>query len=306
MKFEYIKVEEKAPEWSRLEASLSECPAGHAVTVDGASWQKLSALVRKINAHSTALRAKMFKQGGKLCVMAVERLGSEGKPRAVAAEQKDSDTSKGVFTVTSLGGFYIEELSALANKHGAIRVPKSLFSGRDKNSLRYALTELRRRGHAVDGRAQRSSKSILIPKASGERVILRPDLKGKLFGKALENLERLTAPPAQQPAAPSPAAQVPQPTHAAPAVNGSSNGKEAGSKARRKGDTIRLTAPAQFPTGNRCFVCVGAGNVTVCGEHSVATYKRVKVCRTHMKLLQAGARLFARTSMTRGAFVLTK
>ena len=220
-----------------------------------------------------------------------------------------------MFTVESLGAYYVEELSALANKHGAVRVPKSLFKGRTT----YALGKLRELGHNVDGRKIRRAKFVVVPRAGdGGRVVLRPDLAGRWNGIVAKKMEALTAPAAPAPEAVVPSVPVakqtfqkpPAAVRPAPSVETKAR-KIADAVARVNGDApsgttrINLTEPRRFPTGgNYCAICVGSGE-SVCGEASVSTYRHVKICRVHLKLLQNGARLYARPRKSGGQIMIT-
>lgn len=299
MKFEYVKVEEKMPMWRELERQLVDCPAGHAVRAD-INGYKLGALIASINKHSEFIRAETFIQNGARCARVVRRLNhaapsvSAGEP---TADIQAPGPSSGTYVVSSLGSFYIKELSKLANEHGKIRVPKALFTKRDHGALTYALGKLRALGHAVDGRSQRKSRSIVIPRATQSgRIILRPDLQGNIFGMSLKKLDELTRPDAQ-----GVSAHVTQAAQTAPVVTV----HVPQPSEKKKAEVIRLTEPAKFPTGNKCFICIGNGQ-SVCGARSDATYKGVKICRQHIRLLNSGACLYARQSMSRGPVLIKK
>jgi hypothetical protein len=315
MKFEVVDV--KPPEdkpWQKLEKELLKLPVGKDLKVSDISKAEMKKLSDAIGLYSK-LKITVTKEGdgyrvaiaghkGEASVLPPTPPAPVGTPAAAAPApqpQAQVDTShKGkTFTVSSLGTHYIKELSALANKLGAVRVPKSLFKERGKRAIYQALMQWRKLGHNVDARAQKKSKSLLIPRAGTERVVLRKDRVGVWFGSVKNRMEALTRPDSQ----PAPVKPVSLQVTAPPRL---AHGHATSAVYEpRKPDSIKIGEPMKFPTGNRCFVCIGNGQ-SVCGDTSSFTYKGVKICRVHMNLLRKGAVLYARPKITRGQMLLKK
>jgi hypothetical protein len=302
MKFEVVDV--KPPEdkpWQKLEKELLKLPVGKDLKVSDVSKAEMKKLFEAISLYSK-LNIAVTKEGdGYRVTVAGHKAEAQVLPPAEAAPApaapaSDTETKDKTFVMTSLGSSYIKEASSLANLHGAVRIPKSLFAKRGSRAVYQALMQWRKLGHAVDARAQKKSKSLLIPRAGTERVILRKDRVGVWFGSVKNRMEALTRPdaPKQEPA--KMLQQIPpRIAHGHPHVHTPAAGKT----------TLKITEPTKFPTGNKCFVCTGSGQ-SVCGDTSVATYKGVKVCRVHLNLLQRGAVLYARPKITRGQMLLKK
>lgn len=281
MKFEIV--DEKPPEekpWEIIARELGKLAKGKDLFVSDVTSHQMSAIKIGLSKHTDLKVSASKERGGYRLIVTGHRKApvAETKPPAPAAVTPPAPAPKRVVAKTPVRDRVLkcikEEPGILHSKLGR------RFSGKDSKEFNSVIAELIRDKIIVD---------TVVP------------WRGPLGMKTTYCLNH----PAVTPTVEAPPVPVSVPAHEAAPAPAKTHHHHHSAKTISVVESVvakKKEKENKFPTGNKCFATVK--DDAVCGDSSDVTYKNVRLCRRHMRLLNSRGGIFVRVSETRKPILL--
>ncbi len=282
MKFEIV--DEKPPEekpWEIIARELGKLSKGKDLFVSDVTSHQMSAITGAIGKHTDLKVAVSKERGGYRIIVTGHKKAApvaETKPHVAPEAVAQPAPPKRVVTKTPVRDrvlkFIKEEPGILHSKLGR------RFSGKDSKEFNSVIAELIRDKVIVD---------TVVP------------WRGPLGMKTTYCINHPSViPTVEAPPVPVTAAPPAPPPPAAPAAPRHGHNHHS-AKTIAVVEAV-VAKKKKFPTGNKCFATVK--DDAVCGDSSDVTYKNVRLCRRHMRLLNSRGGIFVQVSETRKPILL--